>query len=241
MPGPVDDAAHRLHRPIRSYVLRQSRMSAAQQRALHELLPAFGVPFVATPVDWPAVFARPNPKILEIGSGMGETTATIAESQPDMDFIAIEVHGPGIGSLLRLIDERGLRNLRVVQHDATEVVAHMVAQDSLAGIHVFFPDPWPKKRHHKRRLLQPSFVRQLAERLVPGGYLHTATDWLPYADEMLAVLGAEPLLFNTGSGFSPRPAYRPETKFERRGLDLGHEVRDLVFRRRPKSGPGVVG
>src|ERR1700712_4914379 len=138
MPEPDDEVVHRPHRPVRSYVLRQSRMSAAQERALHELLPAFGVPFVAAPVDWTAVFGRANPKIVEIGSGMGETTATIAASQPDQDFIAIEVHGPGVGSLLRLIDERGLRNLRVVQHDATEVIAHMVAQDSLSGIHVFF-------------------------------------------------------------------------------------------------------
>jgi len=233
----------RNHRPIRSYVLRQSRVSPAQERALQTLLPTFGVPFVATPVEWSAVFGRTHDLILEIGSGMGETTADIAEAQPDNDFIAVEVHRPGIGSLLRHIHERRLTNLRIVQHDATEVVTHMIATGTLAGIHIFFPDPWPKKRHHKRRLLQAAFVRLLADRLASGGYLHAATDWLAYAEEMLTVFEAEALLQNTVSdvgGFAPRPAYRPLTKFERRGLDLGHQVRDLVFRKRSRSGAAVI-
>jgi tRNA (guanine-N7-)-methyltransferase len=244
----MDDAVaappdERTHRPIRSYVLRQSRVSPAQERALQTLLPIFGVPFVTAPVDWPAVFGRTSDRILEIGSGMGETTADIAEAQPDKDFIAVEVHRPGIGSLLRHIDERRLTNLRVVPHDATEVVTHMIGTETLAGIHVFFPDPWPKKRHHKRRLLQPAFVRLLADRLAPEGYLHAATDWLAYAEEMLTVLEAEALLQNTvadGSGFAPRPTYRPLTKFERRGLNLGHEVNDLVFRKPSGSGAAVI-
>ena len=163
---------------------------------------------------------------------MGETTAAIAQARPEDDFLGIEVHAPGVGSLLKRIRELGLTNVRVIRHDAVEVVAAMIAPSTLAGIQVFFPDPWPKKRHHKRRLLTPMFVRELALRLVPGGYLHVATDWEDYAHEILAVLAAEPLLANTAVGFAPRPDYRPLTKFETRGLKLGHSVRDLVFRRR---------
>jgi tRNA (guanine-N7-)-methyltransferase len=223
------DSAH--HRPIRSFVLRQGRMSPAQQRALEALWPRFGVAFRAEPVDWSTEFGRGADVVLEIGSGMGETTARIAALHPERDFVAIEVHAPGVGSLLRYIDEAGLTNLRVIRHDATEVVAAMVAPASLAGIHVYFPDPWPKKRHHKRRLLQPAFVHALALRLVPGGYLHVATDWQPYADEILAIVEAEPLLANRHAGFAPRPAWRPQTKFERRGLALGHPVFDVLVHR----------
>ena len=163
---------------------------------------------------------------------MGETTAAIAQARPEDDFLGIEVHAPGVGSLLKRIRELGLTNVRVIRHDAVEVVAAMIPPSTLAGVQVFFPDPWPKKRHHKRRLLTPAFVRELALRLVPGGYLHVATDWDDYAQEILAVLAAEPLLANTATGFAPRPDYRPLTKFEARGLKLGHSVRDLVFRRR---------
>ena len=178
------------------------------------------------------MFGRDNPKILEIGFGMGETTAAIAASMPDRDFLAVDVHAPGVGSLLRQIDQARLSNVRVMRHDAVEVVSNSIARGTLAGVHVFFPDPWPKKRHHKRRLLKPEFVAALAARLAPGGYLHVATDWEEYATQILATLEAEPSLVNTVSGFAPRPDYRPLTKFERRGLARGHGVWDLVFRRR---------
>ena len=230
---PVDSAATDpvFRRGIRSYVLRQGRTSAAQTRAVETLLPRFGVAYQAEPVDLVALFGRVAPTVLEIGFGMGETTARIAQALPETDFLGIEVHTPGVGALLRLIEESALTNVRIVQHDAVEVVRNMIAAESLAGIHVFFPDPWPKKRHHKRRLIQPPVVAMLASRLRPGGYVHLATDWDEYAQQMLEVLAAEPLLRNTADGFAPRPVYRPLTKFEQRGLDLGHGVWDLVFRR----------
>ncbi|MGH6629038.1 MAG: tRNA (guanosine(46)-N7)-methyltransferase TrmB [Burkholderiales bacterium] len=218
-------------RPIRSYVLRQSRISSAQRRAVDALLPAFGVSYRPAQIDLDSIFGRSAPKVLEIGFGMGETTATIAAAQPEKDFLGVEVHTPGIGSLLKRLGELRLTNVRVIQHDAVEVVHDMIALASLHGIHVFFPDPWPKKRHHKRRLLQPQFVRQLALRLAPRGYLHVATDWQDYAEHILQVLGGEPQLENTARQFAPRPAYRPQTKFEARGLERGHGVWDLVFRR----------
>ena len=225
--------AHSLNRrAIRSFVLRQGRFSPAQQRAHETLLPRLGIAFSREPLDLERVFARSAPKILEIGSGMGETTVAIAQAMPECDFLAIEVHAPGVGSLLKRIDELGLANLRVIQHDAVEVVREMIAPGTLAAIHVFFPDPWPKRRHHKRRLVQPGFVHPLALRLAKGGYLHIATDWKEYADAMLATLEAETLLLNTALAFATRPAYRPLTKFERRGIRLGHGVWDLVFRRR---------
>ncbi|MBK9705352.1 MAG: tRNA (guanosine(46)-N7)-methyltransferase TrmB [Betaproteobacteria bacterium] len=225
--GPT--SAH--HRPVRSFVLRQGRMSAAQQRALDELLPRFGLPFAAAPLDFDRAFGRRAPRVLEIGCGMGETTAAIAAARPNDDFLGIEVHAPGVGSLLKQVAAQELNNVRVIRHDAVDVVAAMIPVASLAGIHVFFPDPWPKKRHHKRRLLKSGFVHELARRLAPGGYLHVATDWEDYAHEALATLQAEPLLANTAADFAPRPAYRPLTKFEARGLKLGHGVWDLVFRR----------
>jgi tRNA (guanine-N7-)-methyltransferase len=221
----------RPRRPVRSFVLRQGRMSPAQQRACESLLPRFGIPFSPTPLDCRATFGRDAPVVLEIGFGMGETTARIASDSPDRDFVGIEVHAPGVGALLKRIDEAGLSNVRVIRHDAVEVVDAMIPRSSLAGIHVYFPDPWPKKRHHKRRLLKPAFVAALAERLAPGGYLHAATDWNDYAQEMLATFAAEPRLANTARGFAPRPPWRPLTKFEARGVRLGHPVFDLVFRR----------
>ncbi len=163
---------------------------------------------------------------------MGETTAHIAALMPEKDFIGVEVHTPGVGSLLKLTGERSLTNLRLIQHDAVEVVTHMIAPGSLAGIHIFFPDPWHKARHHKRRLIQPPFVQLLASRLASGAYLHGATDWENYAEQMLEVLSAEPQLRNSSDGYAPRPDYRPVTKFEKRGLKLGHGVWDLVFTRR---------
>jgi tRNA (guanine-N7-)-methyltransferase len=224
------------HPHIRSYVLRQGRVSNAQQRAYDELMPRYGLAYRPQPLDLAAVFRREAPRILEIGFGMGETTAAIAAAHPQNDYLGIEVHTPGVGALLKLLGELGLANVRVVQHDAVEVVRDMLAPDSLAGVHVFFPDPWPKKRHHKRRLLQPAFVALLATRLAPGGYLHVATDWQDYAEQVLAVLLAEPLLGNTCAGYAPRPGYRPQTKFESRGLRLGHGVWDLVFRRIGQEG-----
>jgi tRNA (guanine-N7-)-methyltransferase len=219
-------------RPIRSFVLRQGRTSPAQARALDELGPRFCLPFAPGWLDPARVFGRTAPCILEIGCGMGETTAAIAAARLAEDFLGVEVHGPGVGSLLNRIDAQALTNVRIVRYDAVDVVAAMIAPASLAGIHVFFPDPWPKKRHHKRRLLKPGFVHELALRLSPGGYLHVATDWEAYAQEILATLTDEPLLANTADGYAPRPAYRPLTKFESRGIKLGHGVWDLVFRRR---------
>jgi tRNA (guanine-N7-)-methyltransferase len=220
-------------RPVRSFVLRQGRMSPAQQRGLTEQMPLVGVDFRPAPLDFAALFGRQAPVIVEIGFGMGHTTADIAAAHPQIDYLGIEVHAPGVGSLCKRIGEQALTNLRIVRHDAVEVLAQMIPPASLAGIHVFFPDPWPKKRHHKRRLIQPPFVALAASRLAPGGYLHCATDWQEYAEQMLAVLAAEPLLENeAGGGFAPRPAYRPLTRFEARGLRLGHQVWDLRFVRR---------
>jgi len=169
--------------------------------------------------------------VLEIGFGMGDTTAEIAAAHPGSDYLGVEVHTPGVGSLLNRIAALGLANVRVIQHDAVEVLERMIAPGALDGVHVFFPDPWPKKRHHKRRLLQPPLVALLASRMKPGGYFHVATDWEDYASQILEVLSAEPLLANTVNGFAPRPAYRPLTKFENRGLKLGHRVWDVIFRR----------
>ena len=216
---------------IRSFVLRQGRMSDAQHRFLDEMMPKVGVPYRPEAVDLNTVFGRQAPHIVEIGFGMGQSTAVIAQARPDEDFLGIEVHAPGVGGLCKLIEEGGITNLRIVQHDAVEVLRDMIPEGSLAGVHIYFPDPWPKKRHHKRRLVQGPFVKLIASRLAPGGYLHCATDWEPYAQQMLQVLSAEPLLVNTADGFAPRPDYRPQTKFETRGLRLGHGVRDLVFRR----------
>ena len=219
-------------RSIRSYVLRQGRVTEAQARAVARLMPVYGIAFSPAPLDIERAFGRRAAKILEIGFGMGETTAAIAAAHPERDYLGIEVHTPGVGALLRHVESLGLTNVRVIQHDAVEVVGRMIAPGVLDGVHVFFPDPWPKKRHHKRRLLQPEFVHLLGTRLKPGAYLHAATDWEDYAGQMLEVLSAEPLLENTATGFAPRPEERPLTKFETRGTRLGHGVWDLVFRRR---------
>ena len=216
---------------IRSFVLRAGRMGPGQQRALDELGPRFVLPYRAAPLDLAATFGRRAPVVLEIGFGMGDATAQIAAALPGTDFIGIEVHVPGVGALLKRIGEQGLTNLRLIRHDAVEVLQHMIPPGSLAGVHLYFPDPWHKKRHHKRRLVQPAFVQLLVGRLAPGGYLHCATDWQPYAEQMLQVLGAEAGLVNTAEAYAPRPAWRPQTKFELRGLKLGHGVWDLLFSR----------
>jgi len=223
--------AHRFSsRSIRSFVLRQGRMSPAQCRYLDEMMPKIGIPYRPEPLDLTAAFGRAAPKILEIGFGMGETTAKIAIAHPEIDYLGVEVHGPGVGALCKLIHEGNIANLRIIQHDAVEVLRDMIPDGVLAGVHVFFPDPWRKARHHKRRLIQPDFADLVAVKLAPGGYLHCATDWENYAEWMLEILSAS-ALENTADGFAPRPAYRLPTKFEHRGLRLGHGVWDVVFRR----------
>jgi tRNA (guanine-N7-)-methyltransferase len=229
-PKPVDSSSRR---PIRSFVLRAGRVSNAQQRAQDNLLPVYGIPYRAERLDLDQAFGRHAPRILEIGFGMGETTAHIAAHHPEIDYLGVEVHTPGIGSLLKQIGEQGLTNIRIIPHDAVEVLNNMIGPESLDGVHIFFPDPWPKKRHHKRRLIQPALVSLLCEKLKPGGYIHAATDWEQYAEHILAVLSAEPKLENTAAGYAPKPEYRPTTKFETRGLKLGHGVWDIVFRKRP--------
>ncbi len=219
-------------RGIKSYVLRAGRMGTGQVRALRELAPRYVLPFTAAAFDAPNVFGRHAPLVVEIGFGMGQATAQIAAARPDDDFLGIEVHEPGVGALLQRIDEQQLANLRIVRHDAVEVLREMIAPTSLSAVHVFFPDPWPKKRHWKRRLMQPPFIALLASRLAPGGTLHCATDWQPYAGQMLEILSAESALANTADGYALRPDYRPLTKFENRGLALGHGVWDLVFKKR---------
>ncbi|WP_370624943.1 tRNA (guanosine(46)-N7)-methyltransferase TrmB [Polynucleobacter sp. AM-25C3] len=253
---------------IRSFVLRAGRTTAGQQRAIDHLGPQFLLPFQGTVLDLDQAFnGSSHPKILEIGFGMGETTAKIATLRPDDDFLAIEVHPPGVGALLKLIGENQLTNLRLIRHDAVEVLENMIAPNSLDGIHIYFADPWHKKRHHKRRLIQAEFVKLLVSRLKPGAYLHLATDWHNYAEQMLLVLNAEQAIENASServdietfaaedavldgdiskefkptleqlnskhqGYVERPAYRPITKFENRGLKLGHGVWDLVYKKK---------
>jgi tRNA (guanine-N7-)-methyltransferase len=219
-------------RAIRSFVRRTGRTTPAQARALAEQGERFLLPYQAQALDFAAVFQREAPTILEIGFGMGEATAQIAALMPGTNFLCCEVHEPGVGALLKRIAEQGLTSIRIVQHDAVEVLEHMVPAASLDGVHVFFPDPWHKARHNKRRLIQAPLVQKLASRLKSGGYLHCATDWQAYAVQMLEVLAAEPQLENTAENFAPRPHYRPLTKFENRGLKLGHGVWDLVFRKR---------
>lgn len=229
-PAAPEGVAH--PRTIRSFVRRAGRTTIGQARAFETLGPRFLVPYQPQPLDLAAAFGRQAPTILEIGFGMGEATAHIAALMPEKNFLCCEVHEPGVGALLKRIGERELANIRIVQHDAVEVLEHMLPAGTLDGVHIFFPDPWHKLRHNKRRLVQPPLVARLAARLRPGGYLHCATDWEPYAQQMLQVLGAEPQLRNTAQAYAPRPDYRPLTKFENRGLKLGHGVWDLVFVRR---------
>lgn len=217
---------------IRSFVHRRGHITQGQRDALETLTGKWTIPYAAERLDLAQTFGRNAPTILEIGFGMGETTEKIATARPDDNFLGVEVFNAGVGSLMRRAEDNGLTNIRIIQHDAVEVVRDMIAPDCLAGVHVYFPDPWPKKRHHKRRLLQPTFVAALTSRIAPGGYFHCATDWEEYAHQMLEVLGGEPLLENTVEGFAPRPDYRPLTKFENRGIRLGHGVWDLIFKRK---------
>lgn len=229
----VDSTNDLKHRPIRSFVLRQGRLTPAQQRAIETNMPRFGVEYSKSQLDLAVLFGRAeSPKVLEIGFGMGDSTAAIAKANPEIDYLGIEVHGPGVGNLLRLIEAEQLKNLRLIQHDAVEVLNHMVPDGALDGVHIFFPDPWHKKRHNKRRLIQPAFINMLCSKLKVGAYIHVATDWQEYAEWVLEVLSAEPLLKNTAENYAPRPEYRPLTKFEKRGLNLGHGVWDIIFLRK---------
>ncbi len=230
---PGSAPAHVAHpQTVRSFVRRTGRVTTGQAKAFAELGSTFVLPFQTAPLDMVAAFGRSAPVILEIGFGMGEATAHIAQVRPDDNFLCCEVHEPGVGALLKRIGEHKLDNIRILQHDAVEVLAHMLPEGSLQGIHVFFPDPWHKKKHNKRRLIQAPFLAKLVSRLAPGGYSHCATDWEPYAQRMLEVLSAEPQLRNSTDGFAPRPSYRPTTKFEKRGLRLGHGVWDVIFLKR---------
>ena len=219
--------------PIRSFVLRAGRITAAQKRALEELLPRYGIPFAPGPLDLDRAFGRSAPRVLEIGFGNGDTLVELAAAAPDRDFIGVEVHPPGVGHCLLEIESRGLRNVRVIAHDAVEVLSQQVAPAALDEVLLYFPDPWPKKRHHKRRIVQPAFAALVADRLKPGGAFRLATDWEPYAAWMLEVLSASPDLENAAAdgGCIERPG-RSATRFENRGRRLGHAVFDLEFRRR---------
>jgi tRNA (guanine-N7-)-methyltransferase len=237
-------------RTIKSFIRRAGRTTAGQAKAFEVLGPQFLVPYQTSLLDLQAPFAKPDatpeeavaqaarPTVLEIGFGMGEATAHIATVLPDTNFLCCEVHEPGVGALLKRIGEREIANIRICAHDAVEVIDHMLPLASLDGVHIFFPDPWHKTRHNKRRLIQAGLVAKLAARLKPGGYLHCATDWQPYAEQILEVLSAEPLLRNRAlvshpqlEGYAPKPLYRPLTKFENRGIRLGHGVWDVVFER----------
>ena len=240
VPGPTDPAGvadpaatnPRYGQRLKSFVKRGGRTTEGQQRAYDELGPTYLLPYRAEPLDFAATFGREAPTVLEIGFGMGEATAHIAAVMPETNFLCCEVHEPGVGALLKRIGEQNLTNIRICAHDAVDVLDHMLPTGTLAGVHIFFPDPWHKKRHNKRRLIQSPLVAKLADRLQPGGYLHCATDWQPYAEQMLEVLSAEPMLCNSVEAYAPKPHYRPLTKFENRGLKLGHGVWDLVFVRR---------
>lgn len=219
-------------RAIRSFVLRQGHLSPSQQRAMDEGMPRWGIDYREGVVDLDAAFGRAAPKILEIGFGMGGATAEIAAANPEQDYLGIEVHSPGVGNLCKLIAERSLTNLRLIRHDAVEVLDNMIADGSLDGVHIFFPDPWHKKRHNKRRLIQAPLVEKLVQKLKPGGYLHAATDWEDYALQIMEVFSGNTALENTADGYAPRPDYRPLTKFEARGIRLGHGVWDVIFRKK---------
>ena len=228
-----NEEADLTQRRIRSFVLRQGRLTKGQARALETGFPKFGITYAPELLDLNKKFGRSDSKkILEIGFGMGETTAKIAQTLPDCDFLAAEVHTPGVGALLKLIEESALTNIRAIQHDVVDVLQNMLPDASLDGIHIFFPDPWHKKRHHKRRLIQAGFVKLLCAKLKPGGYIHVATDWQEYAEWVLEVLSTECELQNTAKDYAKKPSYRPLTKFENRGLKLGHGVWDMVFRRK---------
>jgi len=219
-------------RPIRSYILRQGRITAAQTKAIQENLKKHAIVFENQPINFNDVFQNGSGElVLEIGFGMGTSTAEIAKANPKKNYIAIEVHSPGVGNLLKLIQENDISNLKIIQHDAVEVLNTMIKNDSLDGIHIFFPDPWPKKRHHKRRLIQDSFLKLMAQKVKQSGYLHIATDWEDYALWIIDLLDKETLLQRTSEDFFRKPDYRPLTKYENRGIKLGYKVWDMIYRR----------
>jgi tRNA (guanine-N7-)-methyltransferase len=233
MIAPMHEASLK-SRSIRSYVIRAGRMTTAQRRALADYWPRYGVDFQPAPLDLDQLFGRTAPRSVEVGFGNGEHLLERALAQPERDFLGLEVHPPGVGHLLLATAEAGASNVRIIAHDAVEVLQSQISLQSLDEVQLLFPDPWPKKRHHKRRLVQPQFVALVATRLRAGGRFHLATDWEPYAEEMLTVLGACELLANcsTGGGYSDAVVARSATRFERRGARLGHRVRELLFRRR---------
>jgi len=216
---------------VRTFHARRNRLTPTQASALTRYRDSWLLPLDGKPLDLPGVFGRTAPVVLEIGFGMGDATACMAADDPDTDVLAVDVHTPGVGQLLDHAGRRRLTNVRVIQGDAVEVVAQMIGPETLSGVRVFFPDPWPKSRHRKRRLIQPAFVSMLASRIKPDGYLHCATDWEPYGEQMLDVVADEPLLHNPHCGFAPRPESRPTTRFERRGLARGHRVVDVMATR----------
>lgn len=218
-------------RAIKSFVLRQGKITTGQQHAIKELMPKYGIEFSHTLIDLNAIFGRNNPKIIEIGFGMGNATWQIAKENPNNDYLGIEVHSPGVGSLLMAINHHALSNIHIIKHDASAVLKYMIADNSIDGFHIYFPDPWHKKRHHKRRIIQHEFVLSLCNKLKPNGYIHLATDWEDYATWMLNILSKIPILKNTSltNDFVPRPLSRPITNFETRGIQLNHDVWDLIF------------
>ncbi|WP_136068197.1 tRNA (guanosine(46)-N7)-methyltransferase TrmB [Modicisalibacter radicis] len=232
-PGIPASDEPRPQRGIKSYVLRAGRMTAAQNRGLEEVWPRLGLRVADGPLDLDALFGRRAPRVVEIGFGMGASLIEQAETHPETDFIGIEVHAPGVGKLLDEADKRELANLRVYREDALEVLSQCIPEASLDGLQLFFPDPWPKKKHHKRRIVRPGFVELVRTRLKPGGTLHMATDWQAYAEHMAEVMAAAPGYRNTATegDYVVRPGFRPLTKFERRGAKLGHGVWDLIFAR----------
>ena len=233
----MTEESRQAHRAIRSFVLRQGRMTEAQERAFEEHWPRYGLEYAGQTRDFDQVFGRRAERVLEIGFGNGEALRYAGTHEPTRDFIGIEVHRPGVGRLLNALAADGTHNVRLYNHDAVEILTHEVADGSLGEIRIYFPDPWPKKRHHKRRLVAPAFASLLARKLRAGGLLHLATDWQDYAEQMWDVLDAEPLLRNEAGprGYFDRPAWRPQTHFEARGLKLGHGVWDLLYQRQGSS------
>lgn len=222
-----------LHREIRSFVLRQGKITHGQSKALENLLPKFGIEYKLEFINLDDYFKRQSPKIIEIGFGMGNATWQIAKNNPQNDYLGIEVHLPGVGALLTHIEEQDINNIRIIRHDAVEVLKNMIPDNSIDGFHIYFPDPWHKKRHHKRRIIQNKFVQLLASKLKNGAYIHLATDWEDYAHWMLDILNSEPALKNTSptNDYVERPEYRPITKFETRGIKLGHGIWDIIYKK----------
>ena len=216
-------------RPIRSYVLRQGRLTKHQAEGIKIHSPLYAVPFGDDTLNWDTIFRNNGKKIIEIGFGMGHTTAEIAKNLPDSNFVAIDVHSPGVGNLLNKIKENELSNLKIIQHDAVEVLEKMVLDKSLDAIHIFFPDPWHKKRHNKRRLIQEPFLELVSRKLKKEGYVHVATDWQDYADWIIECFKKNKIYKTMNSDFSKKPSYRPKTKYEDRGINLGHQVWDIIF------------